>query len=217
MLSARSHDDPDMRSSCCDQLVVYKDGTSMAAPHVTGLVALMFEKNRTLTFEQVRAQLQRTTRLDGIPAGEVPAVFDPLSGIRAGHIWGAGKVDAAAALATIPVAPTVGGGGGEGGGAGGGDKFFAGQDEWCYTPHTIFSRLGEWRQRVGPRPGLMLMAALMSEHFDEVLRLINHNRKVGTVWRRAGGQLLARHLLFSPPEPDHTAARRKSKAATFAG
>jgi hypothetical protein len=42
----------------------------------------------------------------------------------------------------------------------------------------------------------MLMAALVSEHFDEVLRLVNRNRRVGAVWRRNGGPLLARHLLF---------------------
>jgi hypothetical protein len=42
----------------------------------------------------------------------------------------------------------------------------------------------------------MLMAALVSEHFDEVLRLVNQNRRVGAVWRSNGGPLLARHLLF---------------------
>jgi len=40
------------------------------------------------------------------------------------------------------------------------------------------------------------MAALVSEHFDEVLRLVNQNRRVGAVWRREGGPQLARHLLF---------------------
>jgi hypothetical protein len=47
----------------------------------------------------------------------------------------------------------------------------------------------------------MLMASLISEHFDEVLRLINKNRKVGTIWRREGGPLLARHLLFGHQTP----------------
>jgi hypothetical protein len=184
----RSRDDPDSNSSCCDQLVVDKSGTSMSSPHVAGLVALMLEKNRTLTFEALRGHLQRTTRIDGIPAGEVPQIFDTLLNIRAGQIWGSGKVDAAAALADI--VPLGGGGGGP-------FPFISlNEAELGYTPHTVFSRLGDWNRRYGPRPGLMLMAALLSEHFDEVLRLINHNRRVGTVWRREGGPVLARHLLF---------------------
>ena len=73
--------------------------------------------------------------------------------------------------------------------------------EWGYTPHTIFSRLGDWRLRFGPRPGLMLVAALISRHVDEVLRLINHNNRVGAIWRRNGGPLLVRHLLYSHQSP----------------
>ena len=76
----------------------------MAAPHVAGVVALMFAKNPTLTFEQVRAHLQHSTRIDGIPTAEVPPIFDALIQIRAGHIWGSGKVHAAIALAEMPAA-----------------------------------------------------------------------------------------------------------------
>jgi hypothetical protein len=45
----------------------------------------------------------------------------------------------------------------------------------------------------------MLVAALVSEHVDEVLRLVNHNPRVGAVWRRRGGPLLVRRLLYGPP------------------
>lgn len=189
--AARSRDDPKSPSSCCDQKVIDKTGTSMASPHVAGLVALMFEKNRTLTFEQVRAHLQHSTRIDGIPATEVPPVFDAALNIRAHHIWGSGKVNAAAALAEMPAAP------GGGGGGGGGGQIVLDEQDWGYTPHTIFSRLGEFRSRFGARPGLMLAAALISRHVDDVLRLINSNYRVGAIWKRNGGPLLVRHLLYT--------------------
>jgi subtilisin family serine protease len=182
-------DDP---SCCCDQKVVDMDGTSMASPHVAGLVALIFEKNKDLTFEQVRAHIQRAARIDGIPAADVPPIYDVPLSIRANQLWGSGKVNAAQTLADIPVA-----GGGGGGGGGGAMTFDEG--EWGYTPHNYLSRLGEWRTRFGPRPGLMLFASLVSEHVDEVLRLVNSNRRVGAVWRRNGGPFLVRHLIYGPP------------------
>lgn len=186
----RSRDYNPAPSSCCDQLVRDATGTSMSAPHITGLIALMFQKNRNLTFEQVRGLLQRTTRVEGIPSTEVPPIFDPLLNIRASSIWGAGKANAAAALADIlaAVGSSTGGGGG---------TLFIEELEWGYTPHTIYSRLGEWRSRFGSRPGLMLMAALISDHFDQVLRLVNNNSKVAAVWQHQGGPLLVRHLLVS--------------------
>jgi subtilisin family serine protease len=189
--AARSRHDPNSNSSCCDQKVIDKDGTSMAAPHVTGLVALMLQKNKTLTFEQIRAHLQHSARIDGIPAAEVPPVWDATLNIRAGHLWGSGKVNAAVALAEMPAAP--------GGGGGGGGTMTFDTDGLGYTPPNLVSRMGDWRNRFGPRPGVMLFASLVSEHVDEVLRLINRNRRVGAVWRRCGGPLLVRRLLYGPP------------------
>ena len=192
--SSRSRDDPVVPSSCCDQKVRDMDGTSMASPHVAGLVALMLQKNRTLTQGQIKRILQQSARIDGIPAAEVPPVVDSVNVIRGGTIWGSGKVDAAQALTATPAA-------GGGGGGGGGGTIEIDEGQWGFTPHTLVSRLGDWRNRYGPRPGLMLFAALVSEHVDEVLRLINHNTKVAAVWRRRGGPLLVRHLLHGPP-PD---------------
>jgi subtilisin family serine protease len=60
-------------------------GTSMAAPHVAGIVALMLQKNGALTAEQSRAILIAAARP---PAGVTP--FDVA--------WGYGKVDAKAAV-----------------------------------------------------------------------------------------------------------------------
>jgi subtilisin family serine protease len=65
-------------------------GTSMAAPHVAGIVALMLQRNPKLTAEQIRKIL--------IAAAQAPpgvAVYD--------GEWGYGKVDARRAVELIPV------------------------------------------------------------------------------------------------------------------
>ncbi len=61
-------------------------GTSMAAPHVTGIIALMLQVDPMLTYESVVAILQETARVD-VWTGAVPN-FE----------FGGGKVDAFAAI-----------------------------------------------------------------------------------------------------------------------
>ncbi len=61
-------------------------GTSMAAPHIAGVIALMLQRDPTKTQQQLRDCLTSTARADGF-TGPTPNTA-----------WGAGKVDAQAAL-----------------------------------------------------------------------------------------------------------------------
>jgi subtilisin family serine protease len=63
-----------------------KAGTSMAAPMITGAVALMLEVDPTQTADEIRTCLESTARTDG-QTGAVP-----------NNDWGAGKLDVRAAV-----------------------------------------------------------------------------------------------------------------------
>jgi len=84
-----------------DNTFVFYQGTSMASPHVAGLVALMFAVNPTLTPAQVKSALQNSVR-PFVAAGF--CANNPNS-------CGAGIVDAQATLAAVsatpPAAPTT--------------------------------------------------------------------------------------------------------------
>ncbi|MBU1700169.1 MAG: S8 family serine peptidase [Candidatus Eisenbacteria bacterium] len=67
-------------------------GTSMACPHVAGIVALMLESNGSLTKGEIMAQLSNTANTDAF-TGSVP-----------NSTWGVGKIDALGATSwTTPV------------------------------------------------------------------------------------------------------------------
>jgi subtilisin family serine protease len=65
-------------------------GTSMSAPHVSGAVALLLERNRRLEAPQLADILTVSSRQDGF-TGAVP-----------NDQWGFGKLDVAAAVALVP-------------------------------------------------------------------------------------------------------------------
>lgn len=69
--------------TCCADWYVSKGGTSMSAPHLTGLIALMFQKNPGLTHTQVKQILTANTNTPpaDAPTGDLPG-------------WGAGKAAA---------------------------------------------------------------------------------------------------------------------------
>jgi len=79
--------------SCALDTYGYDSGTSMAAPHVTGVVALVYSRNPTWTYSQVRAQVLGTARPTAALSGRTAT---------------GGVVNAAAALTAfgLPGAPS---------------------------------------------------------------------------------------------------------------
>ena len=191
--------------ACC---CLYEDltGTSMAAPHVTGAIALLLEENPRLTRADIVRHLQATAR--DKPAGGWDTT------------WGGGKLNIEAALAAV----RAGAGGGGAGGGGGPhmhppfilqESAFSGRNAFDFSPlrsstHS-FSRdqvsdsemaaqpFASWlqilRARLKAFPEGEHVAAVISRHFSEVRRLINSNRRIATMWHRANGPLLLRRLL----------------------
>ena len=72
-------------------------GTSMAAPHVAGVVALMLSMQSSLTPAQVKSYLQSSAR--AFPAGTYCTTAQGIG------LCGSGLLDAAGALSSIPLAP----------------------------------------------------------------------------------------------------------------
>jgi hypothetical protein len=82
-------------SSIPDDTYEFMDGTSMAAPHVTGLAALIWSRNRTLTNQQVRKIIEISC--DNIDA-QNPGFVGKL---------GKGRINAYRALKLTPPPPIV--------------------------------------------------------------------------------------------------------------
>ncbi len=70
-----------------DGVHVYGQGTSFASPAVAGVVALLLQKHRLLTNDELKARIASTALADGF--------------VSTGNTWGAGKIDATALLASV--------------------------------------------------------------------------------------------------------------------
>jgi subtilisin family serine protease len=221
---------------CCMDFYVGMQGTSMAAPHVTGVVALMLQKDPTLTFDKIKTALQTSSR-------------DPGGGVaRPNNDWGYGKIDAQQAMTNV-AAPAGGGGGGGGGSIalesielpvptplgkfklapsspssaelveGSKEKTPAINSYFAPGALPIARKLNEIIVRNRDNPAAQLLAALVSIHIDEVYRLIHSNRRVATMWHRMNGPTMMRSVIIGsdpranghPVVPDRLSGKQLSE------
>lgn len=205
-ITSAKADAANLRGRCCDCCpdaccCLYEDltGTSMAAPHVAGAIALLLEENPRLTRADIVRHLQATARDQ--PAGGWDAT------------WGGGKLNIQAAIDAVRAAAA--GGGGVGGGGGGGiprihppsglDASFQREPKasaFTGNPAPFTSWLRTLRERLQDYPEGEHVAAAISRHFSEARRLINSNRRIATMWHRAAGPALLRRLLHGPSAGD---------------
>ena len=219
-ITSAKADAANLRGNCCSCCpdaccCLYEDltGTSMAAPHVTGAIALLLEENPRLTRADIVRHLQATAR--DRPAGGWDTT------------WGGGKLNIEAAIAAVRAEA------GGGGGGGGGPHMlppvdltgvaFSGRRASDYSPlrsspisgftrdrldesEPASQRFPPWfriiRAKLRTLPEGEQVAAVISRHFSEVRRLINSNRRIAAMWHRATGPILLRRVMQGAIDPD---------------
>jgi len=177
---------------CCIDFYVQKNGTSMAAPFITGVVALMLQRNPSLTYTQALQYLTDKKNARQVPGQTLP-----------NNDWGAGKVDAKATCESVPTLTehaVV-----SSGSVGSNIAHFRLSppgSEPAVLYERIPPRLRTLEQRFNQYPLWQLFAGLVSTHFDEISRLINTNKRVGATWKRLHGPALVHEALSHIEELD---------------
>jgi len=153
---------------CCQDFYVDMSGTSMSAPHITGVIALMLHKNPNLTHTEIKNLL--TANFAAKPGDSTP---DEDVG------WGAGRVDAKKTVDVVTqVNPPV---------------------SKVAVPQT--DALGALQEQLRATARGAELAGLFDKHGDEVMALINRNKRVATVWHRCRGPVWVRLALRAAHTP----------------
>lgn len=185
---------------CCVDEYITKQGTSMSAPHITGVIALMLSVNPNLTHTQIKTILQDNIITPDSTGGDSsgPSVTD---------LFGAGIVDAERCVNdSITIVTRLASEDSLVSEAIASNRERARAIARRRSGYNLGELLIDLESRFSNRPAWHFVAALVSRHFDEFLRLINTQKKVGAVWQRFGGPALVRKIVFSgrqldPPVP----------------
>lgn len=151
---------------CCQDWYVAKGGTSMAAPHVTGAVALMLHKNPNLPHTDIKSLL--STNADGRPGDAPPA--DAVG-------WGGGKLSALNSVSVTSVVNSP--------------IPIMGSPEMSPALALSPSLLEEFLSTDFGQ----IYYDLAQKYFYEILGLINTNKRVATAWHRSRGPIWTRIAL----------------------
>lgn len=192
------------------------DGTSMAAPHVTGVVTLMLQKNPSLPIEEIRRHLlDNTTRNPATMGGALP-----------NNNWGHGIINASAAVSAVPAATPLLGPTEPGPANRAEPRLGDSQapDLGGAIPNISIQRRepsAEWLDR---RDKLLQTSLgqkyvdLVRLHIHEARMLIKTNQRVATVWLRNNGPSIMRsllYILYNPNEPPPNEIGGKSIAESI--
>jgi subtilisin family serine protease len=182
-----------LKHCCCDCCVwSYTDetkeggefsGTSMAAPHATGVIALMLEKDATLNAGDILKILADTASEPEVGHGSLPD-----------SKWGAGRLNALGAVDGVPGPSPIPG-----------PTPLLGPTPPGTPPvpapvsgPTALLRPSDDGEPPGARllqtPAGQHWYALVSRHFSEVRGLISSNKRVAVHWHRMEGPSLLRLL-----------------------
>lgn len=186
--AARDFHDGCCCDCCCDSYIG-KFGTSMAAPHVTGAVALMLERNLTLTHAQVKQVLMNRARKDGF------------TGPANNSTYGNGKLDVIAILNDPLVKNGLP------------DVTSSEMPNVRSRPVLAEDAAVAGHRLPQPEEGTPLWRLLRTAegrrtyelgraHWEEARMLVNTRKRIATVWHRNHGPLLLHHVIRATMIPD---------------